>query len=43
MAYRKGGLGWKEGKVGKEAKKGMLLRNQNLDLNCLEPGLSSLP
>ena len=43
MAYRNGGLGWKEGKVGKEAKKGMLLRNQSLDLNRLEPGLSSLP
>lgn len=43
MVYGNGGLEWKEGKRGKEPKKGMLLRNQSLDLNCLEPGLSSLP
>ena len=41
--YRNRGLGWKEGKVGKEAKKGMVLTNQSLDLNRLVPGLSSLP
>ena len=41
--YRNRGLGWKEGKVGKEAKKGMVLTNQSLDLNRLVPGFSSLP